>query len=128
MLDIALLRKKFTFVKEQINKRYKEYAGLNRFHEVDSKWRDLTTKIQKLNSQRNDLSDQISILMSKKMFDEANKIKSDVHGIKQTINTLEKERTQIDDELLQILFSIPNIPHESVIVGKDEKDNKLIRS
>jgi seryl-tRNA synthetase len=32
-----------------------------------------------------------------------------------------------DNQLQQIMLSIPNLPHDSVIVGQNEKDNKEIR-
>jgi seryl-tRNA synthetase len=50
-----------------------------------------------------------------------------VQYIKQEIAKLESELTLVNAELNTILYSIPNVPHKSVPIGKDETQNKEIR-
>jgi seryl-tRNA synthetase len=66
--------------------------------------------------------------MKDKKADEANKIKIKVQGVKEKISALEAQVKTLDQDLDLVLHSIPNVPHESVQLGKDEKDNKEIRA
>jgi seryl-tRNA synthetase len=83
--------------------------------------------LQQLNAQRNTLSDSIAKLMKDGKKDGVTKIKTQVQELKEQIVVLEKQEQELNVELKNIVYSIPNIPDKSVPVGKDEKDNKEIR-
>ncbi|GHU31099.1 hypothetical protein FACS1894166_01930 [Bacilli bacterium] len=83
--------------------------------------------MQQLNAQRNTLSDSIAKLIKNGKKDEISKIKKQVQNLKEQIAALEKTEQDLNIELKNIVFSIPNIPDKSVPVGKDEKDNEEIR-
>jgi seryl-tRNA synthetase len=85
------------------------------------------TEIQNLNTERNSLTEQIGALIRDKKVEEANKIRTKVQEIKNNLSSLEKELQEVNEQLDLILHSIPNIPHDSVPIGKDEKDNVEIR-
>ena len=50
-----------------------------------------------------------------------------VRQVGQEIKDLDEELKNIENQLEQILLNIPNIPHESVPVGEDDKSNVEIR-
>jgi seryl-tRNA synthetase len=47
--------------------------------------------------------------------------------LSQRIKALDDELAEIEKQLQEILLFIPNMPHESVVVGKDEKDNPVVK-
>jgi seryl-tRNA synthetase len=80
-----------------------------------------------MNTEHNFLTNEIGELIKNKQTDEANKKRTKVQKIKTDINQLENDLQEISKQLDITLRSIPNIPHESVPVGKDENDNVEIR-
>ncbi|MDR0675062.1 MAG: serine--tRNA ligase [Mycoplasmataceae bacterium] len=127
MLDINRLRSNFNETVKRINTRGKKYPALQQYELLDKKWKKLTTEIQKLNTERNSLTNQIAKLIKDKKNDLANQAKLKVQTIKIDINELEKKLQNISAELDVVLHSIPNVPHDSVPIGKDEKNNLEIR-
>lgn len=126
MLDISLLRSDFENTVKKLKRRNQKFEQLNDFAQYDSKWRELSTKLQKLNQDRNEKSKKISLLMAKKEIDEANKIKTEVTNFKNEITKLEQEINVLEGKLKEILLTIPNIPYHDVPDGKDENDNKVV--
>lgn len=92
--------------------------------DLDSKKRDLLTKSQELRSERKNLSSSFSKLDET----EKSKLQQNVQQIKSDIDSLEKELSIIDSQLKDILSSIPNLPHDDVPVGEDEKSNKIVKT
>jgi seryl-tRNA synthetase len=127
MLDINRLRNDFNNVAKRIKSRNKEFPALEQFKTLDEHWRKITTEIQVLNAERNALTEQVAKLMKDKQNTEANSIKTKVQHIKSEVSKLELQIKDIDKDLDLVLHSIPNVPHESVQIGKDEKDNVEIR-
>jgi seryl-tRNA synthetase len=80
-----------------------------------------------LNSERNTISKDISVLMKDKKESEAQALKVKVQNIKQKTADLEKEIVDVEAQLELIMRSIPNVPSADVPIGKDEKDNPEIR-
>ena len=124
MLDIQLLKKDVEHVSLALKSRgYKLEAGV--FQDLETRRKEIQTKTQNLQAERNRHSKQIGLL--KKNGEDA-KILMD----KMSINSLELKKLESDLSALQIevkkfLSEIPNVPHQSVPAGSDEKDNKLIR-
>ncbi|MCF0227573.1 MAG: serine--tRNA ligase [Malacoplasma sp.] len=124
MIDIRLLRDDFEETCKRIRSRGKKYEQLDQFKEVDTKYRQLTTEIQNLNSKRNDLSKQIGSLIkdpSKKA--DVEHIQNEVKDLKSKIDQLTNDASVYEKKLNDIMLSIPNIPDKSVVIGVDEKDN-----
>jgi seryl-tRNA synthetase len=114
MLDIDILRKTPEKVREALEKRGKDTALLDQFRKLDDAWR---AKMQE--------SEQIRV-EQKKAADERDKekgkrLKEDLKTIEETLEALEKER-------YELLLEFPNIPFDDVPVGKDESENKPIRT
>ncbi len=125
MIDIKLLRNDFENTKKKLEKRNKKFPQLDEFVELDKKHRALLTQIQNLNNIRNTESKKIGGLIkdaNKKA--EVSQIQDKVKELKKEIETNEVKVKELEKQIQDIMLSIPNLPHESVVVGKDENDNK----
>ncbi|MBP7845135.1 MAG: serine--tRNA ligase [Proteobacteria bacterium] len=80
-----------------------------------------------LKAQRNIISQKVGSLMKEGKKDEAEKIKAEAKAIGDKISELDKSVDQSEDDFRKELEVIPNIPHESVPVGKTAADNKVVR-
>lgn len=127
MLDINALRQNFDETVKILSTRGKKYEQLNKFKEIDSEWRQVITKIQNLNAQTNKFSKEIGSLISSGKKQEAEEIKNKVKESKSEIVSLSSKKEELEKQLNDILFSIPNLPDKSVPVGKDENENVEIK-
>lgn len=126
MLDQKLLRTNFKEITERLKHRGEDLSDLVKFGDLDEKRRSLISEVEQLKAQRNEATKQISEL--KKNNEDATSAITEMRELGGKIKELDKNLTIIDEELTQILYSIPNIPHESVPVGEDEDDNIEVRT
>jgi seryl-tRNA synthetase len=124
MLDIKLIRSNPEKVKEALKKR-KEKINLDEILKLDQKRRELLLEADALKEKRNTVSEEIGRLKREKK-DAREKIMA-MKEVSTKIKELDAKIKEIEEETAKILLEIPNIPHESVPVGKDEKDNTEIR-
>ena len=73
----------------------------------------------------NKLSGQIGDLFKSGKQDEAQALKEQVNAVKEEMGDKEKQLTAAENELTQLLYKIPNVPHPSVPKGKSEEDNEV---
>jgi seryl-tRNA synthetase len=128
MLDIRLIREKPDFVRERLATRGGDDATkIDELLKLDVGVRKMQTELQKLYAERNRLSKEIGAKRGKG--DAATDLVNQVNAIGRDINKLEQESLTEGSELReqQMLLEIPNLPHESVPVGKDPSANKLVR-
>ncbi len=125
MLDIKLIREKPDLVREALKKRQLDPAMVEEVLAVDSKRRKLLVEVETLKSERNSVSKQIS--QSKESNEREEKIAA-MRAVGDRITALDEQVRQIDEELNRLVSVIPNIPDEDVPVGKDEKDNPVVRT
>lgn len=117
MLDIKFIRENLETVKKAaVNKNRKvEWEKLLDF---DDRKKELGIKIQKLRTERNELAGTR---------DQGSEVREKGKKIKEELKKLEEEEREVEKELKHILLTIPNVPHPSVPIGKDEKGNVEIR-
>ncbi|MET1116208.1 MAG: serine--tRNA ligase [Comamonas sp.] len=129
MLDILLLRKDLDTAIARLETRKKPQAFLNveTFQSLESERKRLQTRTEELQSQRNQLSKQVGMLMGKGDKDGAEAAKAQVAQIKTEFETSSARLEQIQGELQTMLLAVPNMPHESVPVGSDESGNVEVR-
>jgi seryl-tRNA synthetase len=129
MLDILLLRKDLASAVARLETRKKPQAFLNveAFQSLESERKTLQTRTEELQSQRNQLSKQVGMLMSRGEKDAAEAAKAQVGAIKTELETSAVRLEQIQSELQAMLVAVPNLPHESVPVGADESGNVEVR-
>ena len=126
MLDLAYVRENLTQVEEMLRRRGMDPAQvLSGFRQVDEKRRQLITQSETLKAQRNRASEEIAKL--KKAGQDATVQMEQTKALRAQSDELEKQAGEIDQEMRTMLAGIPNVPHESVPVGRSADDNKEVR-
>ena len=126
MLDIQLLRNDIQTTAQRLAQRG-FVLDTERFGELEGKRKQLQIRSEELQAQRNSLSKQIGVLMGQGKKDEAEAAKTQVAQLKTDLENIESELPQVQAALDDLLLRIPNLPHESVPVGKDETENVEVR-
>ncbi|MFZ5980316.1 MAG: serine--tRNA ligase, partial [Candidatus Zixiibacteriota bacterium] len=93
--------------------------------ELDEKRRDIIREVEKLKSEKNQVSAEIA--KKKKAGEAADDVISQMRQLGDKISALDGELRGIEEHLNTELAWVPNIPHESVPVGLDETANIIVR-
>ncbi|HTY13158.1 MAG TPA: serine--tRNA ligase [Candidatus Omnitrophota bacterium] len=125
MLDAKLLRKDPEKVRAALNARRADTSLVDKFMEVDKKWRAITFEADELKKKRNEYSEKVGQM--KRAGQDASALMEETRGIGDRIKGLEEEIRKIDLELDDIILYIPNLPHASTPAGSDSSQNKEIR-
>ncbi len=129
MLDPKLIRNNLDYVAEQIKKRGIA-LDTAKIIALEDQRKELQTKLQELQNERNTLSKQIGLAKSKQSTQDnsvVDKLMQQVSALGDAHKTTDEQLEKIQTELNAILVMIPNLPHESVPFGKSEADNQVIR-
>jgi seryl-tRNA synthetase len=129
MLDIRLIREKPDFVRERLATRGGgDEATIDELLKLDVGVRKTQTELQRLYAERNRLSKEIGAKRGKG--EDAGELINQVNAIASEINKLEQTSLADGSELReqQMLLEIPNLPHESVPIGKDPSANRVVRT
>ena len=124
MLDIQQLRSDLDGVVSQLKKRGFEFDS-TAFSALEQERKIVQTRMQDLQSKRNNASKQIG--MAKAKGEDTNAIMAEVAGIGEQLKADEERYTIIQWELQKLLLDVPNLPHGSVPVGMSEVDNVEVR-
>lgn len=125
MLEIKYVRQNLSEVKRALSNRGGS-ANFDAFIDCDTKRGALLQESETLRHQRNVVSDTIAKM--KKNGENAESLVTEMRNVSSRIKDLEKELAENETALSDILLAIPNIPHESVPIGKDESDNTLLKT
>ncbi len=125
MLPIANFREeKERLVKGLIKRNVKDAESLvNRVLELDLQRRETQKKRDEALAEANTLAKEIGALMKSGNKDGAEQIKGKSGTLKAEAQSLGETLDKTDKELQELLYTIPNIPHESVPTGKGSEDN-----
>ena len=126
MLDIRIIREKPEWVKERLKTRGENYP-IDEILFLDKKRRELIQRVENLRHIRKEKSEKIGKLKREKREEEAKNIAEEVKSLGEELKTLEAELKKVENDLKKKLSLIPNIPHESVPIGKDETENVVIK-
>jgi seryl-tRNA synthetase len=127
MLDIRLIREKPDFVRERLATRGGgDEAKIDELLRVDAKRRKAETELQRLQSERNRLSQEIGVKKSRG--EATDDLDSNVREIGAQIVVLNSRANLLDDQQRDLLLEISNLPHPSVPIGKDPSANRIVRS
>jgi len=126
MLDLKLIRKNYEEVRKRLLLRGEEYAKLlDKVYQIDHQKRKLQKEVEELRALLNRKSKEYGKLKREGKEDE--NLKEELANIKAKLQELEQELKRLEEELNYYLLRIPNLPHPSVPVGKDENDNVEVR-
>ncbi len=122
MLDLKVIREKTEEVKKGIETRGLDF-DIASVLDADNKRREILKKVEEFRHRRKVLSADIG----KSKGEGKEKEKEEVKDIAAKIKESEESLKEFEDKLNKQLLYIPNIPHKTVPVGKDEKENKEVR-
>lgn len=126
MLDLNFVRDNLPLVEEKLRQRGMDPAQvLKDFHQVDTQRRHAITEAETMKARRNRASEDIARL--KKSGQDASAQISETKELREQIQQREKAAEEFEASLQNILTGIPNLPHDSVPVGRTEKDNVEVR-
>src|ERR1700683_2488744 len=126
MLDLAFVRDHLDLVEKKLRDRgMNPEAVLGDFHAIDQERRSAITASETLKAQRNKATEEIAQLKKNKQ-DATSQI-NETKELREKIAEAEKVAEEADARLRNILTGIPNLPDDSVPVGKSEADNVEVR-
>ncbi len=123
MLDANIIRENPDMIREMIRNRRKDEKYLDQFLEADGKWRALTEEGNRLRKTRNEVSMQISKMPKG---EEKDARIAEMREVSNRIAEIDKELVTEDELRTDALLNIPNIPHPSVPIGKDDTENVVV--
>lgn len=128
MLQVSYIRERTKEVITGLQKRNipSGEAIILNILDLDSQKRQFQTDIENIQAESNAIAKQVGALMKEGKKEEANQLKNKTTELKSRIKTLEEEFSKIDQELLRVLLTLPNIPHSSVKAGRSAEDNEVI--
>jgi seryl-tRNA synthetase len=124
MLDIRFIRDNRDTVEGMLKHRGYD-SNLQSILTLDQKRREAIQEVESLKHERKVVSDQIAQM--KKNGEDASPIISRMRQVSKRIKELDGKLGEAEEEIQRMLLLIPNVPHESVPVGKDENDNPVVK-
>jgi seryl-tRNA synthetase len=113
MLDLKFIRENIDQVRQAVANR-QDTAPLDKILELDSERRQKLLELESLRHQRKEAARERG--------------KEKGRDLRTTIRGLEEELRSLDKQIEDLLLRMPNIPHPTTPVGKDERDNPVVRS
>ena len=125
MLDLKFVRENPEVVKQNIRNKFQDakLPMVDEVIELDAKNRAAKAEADNLRASRNKLSKQIGQLMGQGKKEEAEAVKAQVTANANRLAELEKIEAELDEKILKIMMTIPNIIDPSVPIGEDDSKN-----
>ena len=128
MLEIQKIRSNKEFIIEQLLKIRKIDVAkeINEIFQLDEKKRETQQLLDSLSANMNTLSANIGKQFKAGNIEEANQLKSETGKLKEEIKQLKADFIDLENQLKNRLYEIPNVPNESVPSGSNEADNEVV--
>jgi seryl-tRNA synthetase len=124
MLDLKFVRQNPDVVRQAlINKRVD--VDLDRILALDVERRQMLQEVEQLKAKRNDVSKQVGVL--KKQGQDASAIIAEMGNIGDRIKELDEKGRQVEEELQNLMLTLPNIPSPEAPVGTSDADNVEVK-
>ena len=124
MLDLRMIREDPDQVRAGLQKLGAE-APIDEILALDERRRALLQEVEGLRHERNTRSEQIGAIQDQA---ERQPLIEAVRQVNDQIGELEQELRSVEAALEQALYQVPNLPHDSVPVGADERENRVVRT
>ena len=127
MLEINTLRQEKESIIEGLKKRHFDATEMvDNILNLDSKWRSNKTQMEQIASQMNQLSKSIGELFKSGQREEATVLKNQTQELKQKEHKLKEIVDGLEKEINDLMYNIPNVPHNDVVIGKNADENQTI--
>ncbi len=124
MLDIRLIRQEPEKVKAALKRRNAE-DRIDELLELDKQRRDMLYKAEQLKNEQNTVSKQIP--QYKKEGKDVAPIFAEMKKLSEEVKELDTQIREYDEKIDKIMYTIPNIPNDTVPDGETDEDNIEIR-
>jgi len=124
MLDMNFLRDNLDVVVEKSAAKGVRFDS-SRFVEVDETRRKLISRSEQLRSEKKRITKEIGLM--KRQHQDTRQLEEQTTVFNQEISGIEKELVAVEEKFQEILLNIPNLIDDSVPIGRDESDNRVIR-
>lgn len=127
MLEITRIRDNKEEVIEGLKKRGLEVTNeVNELLAVDKQWREAKTELQDIQSESNALAKEIGNLFREGKKDEADRVKEKTTALKAKEQELKDKVTAKEAQINELLYTLPNVPIDTVPTGVSEADNEVV--
>jgi seryl-tRNA synthetase len=128
MLDLRSVVQDFDGVERRLARRGEgAVATLRPVREMAARRRELNVAMEGMKKAQSEANARVGQLMrTDKAAGEA--ARAEARGISDQVKAAEEELRQVEAAIEKVLLVVPNLPHDSVPDGKDEKDNVVVRS
>ncbi len=124
MLDIKLIRTEPEKVKKALSRR-KEVVDIDAILKLDSERREILFDVEQKKAQQNSVSKEIPKL--KKEGKDTTEIFAKMKELSDSIKEDDEKIRVLDEKIQTLMYTIPNIPNETVPDGDTDEDNVEIR-
>jgi seryl-tRNA synthetase len=124
MLDLRFIRENPDLVKEALAK-LNTTAPIDEILSLDEQRRGLLSEVEALKARRNTVSKEIGKM---KDGDKRQALIEEMREVGEHIKGLDDQVRQVEVQLNEAMLQVPNMPHESVPVGRDESENVVVRT
>ncbi len=126
MLDIKVIRSDPDRVKAAMKSRNKDMdAVIDEILAIDAKRREVSARADNLKAEQNKASKLIPVY--KKEGKDVSEIMEQMKKIAEEVKACDAETAQYEQKQKELVLGIPNIPNETVPIGKDDTENVEIR-
>src|SRR5512136_1537253 len=128
MLDLRSVVQDFDGVERRLARRGEgAVATLRPVREMAARRRELNVSMEAMKKRQSEANARVGQLMrTDKAAGEA--ARAEARGISDQVKAAEEELRQVEAAIEKVLLVVPNVPHDSVPDGKDEKDNVVVRT
>lgn len=124
MLDIKRIRENTQEVQELLSR--KGNYSVEPLLALDEQRRKLITEVEEKKAQQNKVSKMIPVYKKEKK--DVSDILTEMKNLSDEIKDMDDVLKKVEDEVRQMLLELPNTPNKDVVVGKDDSDNRLVRT
>ena len=125
MISLKNIRENRELISKQLESKNFEIIKIDEVLDLDKKWREGVSEVEKLKEQRNSASKKISIYKKEKK--PVDSIIEEMQTVSSKIKEIDINNINFKKKIDTLLLDIPNTPHKSVPVGVDESSNKIVR-
>ena len=124
MLDLRFVRRNLEIIATSLKKRGSD-LNVNEFLQLDQRRREILAKVETLRAKRNRVTSEIP--QKKHTHEDITSLLQEAKTLSRQIEALDKELKEVERGIYDFLVNLPNIPHPSVPIGKDETENVVVK-
>jgi len=127
MLEMTRIRTERNEIIEALKKRNLDVtATIDEILEKDKQWRTAKTSLETIAAELNKIAKEIGDLFRQGKAEEAEASKVKTTQLKHDETALKTEVDELESQITQLLYQIPNVPNSVVPAGKNELDNETV--